>query len=233
MQPFHTRDDRGYISLLIYRQWSPVATNTIVLELSSQDEHQAFSDPENQKLLFKTRATSSFSLAAHAGTLAHIRLFLNDDDLLTVTEWNVNVVEAREPDSEISAPETSISQRPSSEPASPSLCSVNVERLPPWREILQQFEIDQARRQVADRVSFVGVSNPSSDSPLRFNDDHESYAIRHEDEMRSQRSSHSRQSSIAQAGSRNWALSLQGLDLEYNRHDAETRSVASTRSISR
>lgn len=74
---------------------------------------------------------------------------------------------------------------------------------------------------------------PSNCSSLCVKDDYEACTIRYEDEMISQRSSRSRRSSIAQAEARDWALSLQALDFEYNRHDAETWSVASVPSISR
>lgn len=151
MQGFHTRDDRGRIPLLLYHQWSSVATKTIVLELSNQDEHQAFSDPENKKLLFKTWAYSSLGLTAHVGTLAHIRLSLNDDDLLIAAGWNSETanVEAQEPDTEVSGPGASISQLPSTKHHPSSFHSIDIEL--PWCKMLREFEVNRARQQGADR----------------------------------------------------------------------------------
>lgn len=199
MTPFHTRSDRGYISLLFCQGLKPVPFSC-ALEISCQDEHNTWSDPDEKNLLFEfSPGPSLTSQWANAGISTHIRLFLISDDPSQETQADEDV-----PSATVQSDETAqrgienVSERPESSSSGASGPYEN------WKDLLEQFAQSQ-------KTEVEGIFP---------DDDHVSFADRHEDEIFHLR----RINSV-----RSLSCSLQGLDLEYDRHSVD--DGASMRSV--
>jgi hypothetical protein len=199
--PFHTRADRGCISLLFCLGSKPLPFSC-PLEISCQDEHNTWSDPDAKNLLFEfSPGPSLTSQWANAGITTHIRLFLISDNPFEEAEADEDLASpTAQPDGTTRYGIENLSEQLESSSSSSSGSGEN------WKDLLERFAQSQ-------KTEVEGIFP---------DDDHVSFADRHEDEIFHLRSLNSDLS---------LSSSLKGLDLEYHRHSMD--DGASIRSVTR
>ncbi|KIW68048.1 hypothetical protein PV04_04018 [Phialophora macrospora] len=196
--PFHSRADRGFISLLFFRDSGPSSV-FCALEVGCQDEHNCWSDPDNSSLLFiPTDNPSLISQRANAGMGIHVRLFLISDDKDSEVPATREAESSRTEPDHVDQGDDQSKQRPGTPSSSES-----DEPEESWKQELRKFE----------------TSKKTEVDGILPDDDHLSFAGRHEQDLYS----------LRRRSIESIASSLQGLDLEYERlrndDGASVRSV--------